>query len=66
MGKERAEFETEIANECKAIEGATDEDMECYNSYEMPTTPTGKGLHACIQEKMELVGVDIVFFYRLR
>lgn len=52
---QRNEQEIEKANECKDIEGATDDDIKCFNSYDLPTTSTGKCLHACVQEKFELV-----------
>lgn len=53
--RQRDELEIEIANECKTIEGAADDDIECFNSFEIPTTATGKCLHACVQEKLGLV-----------
>lgn len=52
---ERKAFETKLAADCKAKESASDDDVKSLIEREIPTTTSGKCLHACIHETLGLV-----------
>lgn len=53
--EDRKAMELSLANECKNKEGATDADVVSLVAREIPSTPTGKCLNACMVETAGLV-----------
>lgn len=51
-----------IAQECKATENASDDDMGRMVSKKAPETPEGKCLVACIMEEMGVVSLNFRSF----
>lgn len=49
----------EMAVKCKAKEDATDDDINSMMALEFPNTPSGKCLHACMQETIGVVSIRI-------
>lgn len=57
--EEGLEMAKALLNECKNLEGGTDEEVKLLMSMTYPTTRAGKCMVACTHEKMGLVS----FFY---
>ncbi|KAH8367925.1 hypothetical protein KR084_004361 [Drosophila pseudotakahashii] len=49
------EHATQMANECKAETGATDEDVEQLMNHEVPERHEAKCLRACVMKKFQIV-----------
>lgn len=47
-----------MAAQCKAKEDATDDDINSMMALEFPKTPSGKCLHACMQETIGVVSIE--------
>lgn len=45
----------EMGKDCAAKEGATEADVQSAMAFKMPTTKTGKCLHACVGEAIKVV-----------
>lgn len=48
-------MEMKLLAECQKKEGASDADVKELEARDVPTTPTGKCLHACVHETLGLV-----------
>lgn len=50
-GQDEPDFMSLIAETCKKQEGASDEDVNTLSKKDLPDTPTGKCLIACLSEQ---------------
>lgn len=50
-------FEEKLVSDCAKKEGATTDDLAAIAKREMPTTPTGKCMHACFMETLGFVSM---------
>lgn len=47
-----------MACQCKAKEGVTEDDVHRMIAFAFPNTPSGKCLHACVQETIGIVSIN--------
>lgn len=55
--EQRKAFEEKLVSDCAKKEGATAEDLAGIAKHVMPTTPTGKCMHACFIETLGFVSM---------
>lgn len=64
--EQRQELENRLASECAKKEGVTDADLAEMKDRKLPTTQSGKCLHACIIETLGFVSYSFyLWFYHI-
>lgn len=62
--EQRKAFEEKLVSDCAKKEGATADDLTAIAKREMPTTPTGKCMHACFIETLGFVSIICIKIHR--
>lgn len=62
---EKKAIEQKLLAECQSKEGASDADVSELAARNVPTTQTGKCLHACVHEMLGLVSEQIFYLMEL-